>query len=234
MQNSQLFTFFLQRVHCVEVKSAVDVEMFTALPDSASSLFTATQTANGCTGHDACRRCSEYTMAVILFITFLAVSRHHAQAFWAVLLRVSKLNSRLNWLAGASILPDRPRAHVTSMASTGNKFVITLIYLGVYLYTSNSVCNLPFFPLTGANSSWSYSRSRHDARSSSHQTLLPAGKQDVELGGEEKNDGTEPERRAHTVSGAAVLSYRHRVSADTDTLFKCDINQCMPTLSLML
>ena len=25
---------FLQRVHCVEVKSAVDVEMFTALPDS--------------------------------------------------------------------------------------------------------------------------------------------------------------------------------------------------------
>ena len=101
-----------------------------------------------------------------------------------------------------------------------------------YNYTSYSVCNFPFFPLTGANSSWSYSRSRHDARGSSHQTLLPAGKQDVELGGEEKNDGTEPERRAHTVSGAAVLSYRHRVSADTDTLFKCDINQCMPTLSL--
>ena len=41
------FSHFLQRVHCVEVKSAVDVEMFTALPDSASSLFTATQTANG-------------------------------------------------------------------------------------------------------------------------------------------------------------------------------------------
>ena len=54
-------------------------------------------------------------MAVIFFLTFLAVSRHHAQAFWAVLLRVSKLNSGLNWLAGASILPDRPRAHVTSM-----------------------------------------------------------------------------------------------------------------------
>ena len=59
------FSHFLQRVHCVEVKSAVDVEMFTALPDSASSLLTATQTANGCTGHDARRRCSEYTMAVI-------------------------------------------------------------------------------------------------------------------------------------------------------------------------
>ena len=57
------FSHFLQRVHCVEVKSAVDVEMFTALPDSASSLFTATQTANGCTGHDARRRCSEYTLA---------------------------------------------------------------------------------------------------------------------------------------------------------------------------
>ena len=40
------FSLFLQRVHCVEFKSAVDVEMFTALPDSASSLFTATQTAN--------------------------------------------------------------------------------------------------------------------------------------------------------------------------------------------
>ena len=40
------FSHFLQRVHCVEVKSAVDVA---ALPDSASSLFTATQTANGCT-----------------------------------------------------------------------------------------------------------------------------------------------------------------------------------------
>ena len=64
------FSHFLQRVHCVEVKSAVDVEMFTALPDSASSLFTTTQTANGCTGHDARRRCSEYTMAVI-FIPYL-------------------------------------------------------------------------------------------------------------------------------------------------------------------
>ena len=64
------FSHFLQRVHCVEVKSAVDVEMFTELPDSASSLFTATQTANGCSGHDARRRCSEYTMAVI-FIPYL-------------------------------------------------------------------------------------------------------------------------------------------------------------------
>ena len=59
------FSHFLQRVHCVEVKPAVDVKMFTALPDNASSLFTATQTANGSTGHDARRRCSEYTMAVI-------------------------------------------------------------------------------------------------------------------------------------------------------------------------
>ena len=133
---------FLQRVHCVEVKSAVDVEIFTALPDSMSSLFTATQTANGCTGHDARRRCSEYTMAVILFLTFLAVSRHHARAFWAVLLRVSKLNSRLNWLAGASILPDRPRAHVTSMASTRNtKFVITP------LHGKSSEVQPPNFPL---------------------------------------------------------------------------------------
>ena len=124
MQNSH----FLQRVHCVEVKSAVDVEMFTALPDSASSLFTATQTANGCTGHDACRRCSEYTMAVISIHYLLGSVSPHARAFWAVLLRVSKLNSRLNWLAGASILPDRPHAHVTSMASTGNKFVITPLH----------------------------------------------------------------------------------------------------------
>ena len=51
MCQNHKFSHFLQRVHCVEVKSAVDVEMFTALPDSASSLFTATQTANGCTGH---------------------------------------------------------------------------------------------------------------------------------------------------------------------------------------
>ena len=65
-----MFPHFLQRVHCVEDKSAVDVEMFTALTDSASSLFTATQTANGCTDHDARRRCSEYTMAVI-FILYL-------------------------------------------------------------------------------------------------------------------------------------------------------------------
>ena len=64
------FSHFLQRVHCVEVKSAVDVEMFTALPDSTLSLFTATQTANGCTGHDARRRCSEHTLAV-LFIPYL-------------------------------------------------------------------------------------------------------------------------------------------------------------------
>ena len=56
------------------------------------------------------------------------MSHHHARAFWAVLLRVSKLNSRLNWLAGASILPDRLCAHVTSMASTGNKFVITPLH----------------------------------------------------------------------------------------------------------
>ena len=57
-------------MHCVEVKSAVDVGMFTALPDSASSLFTTTKTANGCMGHDAHRQCSEYTMAVI-FIPYL-------------------------------------------------------------------------------------------------------------------------------------------------------------------
>ena len=134
---------FLQRVHCVEVKSAVDVEIFTALPDSMSSLFTATQTANGCTGHDARRWCSEYTMAVILFLTFLAVSRHHARAFWAVLLRVSKLNSRLNWLAGASILPDRPRAHVTSMASTRNKFVITPLHGKYPIYKHHALGATP-------------------------------------------------------------------------------------------
>ena len=70
MPNSQVFTIFWQRVHRVEVKSALDVEMFTALPDSSSSLFTATQTANGCMGHNAHRRCSEYTMAVI-FIPYI-------------------------------------------------------------------------------------------------------------------------------------------------------------------
>ena len=65
-------------MHCVEVKSAVDVEMFTALPDSTSSLFTTTQTA---------------IMAVRAMVP---IDDAPARAFWAVLLRVSKLNSRLN------------------------------------------------------------------------------------------------------------------------------------------
>ena len=79
-----------------------DVDSITWQP---SSLFTVTQLANGCTGHDTRRRCSvscsEYTMARIFILTFLVVTRHHTQAFWAVLLRVSELN----WLAEASIYP---------------------------------------------------------------------------------------------------------------------------------
>ena len=115
-------------MHCVEVKSVVDVEMFTALPDSASSLFTATQTANGCTGHDARRRCSEYTMAVI-FIPYLLGSVSPPRVSFLgsfVTCKQAKLEAKL--ASEASILPDRPRAHVTSMASTGNKFVITPLH----------------------------------------------------------------------------------------------------------
>ena len=131
-------------MHCVEVKSAVDIEMFTALPDSASSLFTATQMANGCTGHDARRRCSEYTMAII-FIPYLlgSVSLPRASFLGSFVTCVSKLNSRLNWLAGASILPDRPRAHVTSMASTGNKFVITPLHGKYPIYKHHALGATP-------------------------------------------------------------------------------------------
>ena len=83
--------------------STVDVEMFTALPDSASSLFTATQTANGCTDHDARRRCSEYTMAVI-FIPYLLGSFSPPRASFLgsfVTCKQAKLEAKL-----AYILPD--------------------------------------------------------------------------------------------------------------------------------
>ena len=82
------------------------------------------------------------------------MSRHHVRDFWAVLLRVSKLNSRLNWLAGASILPDRPRALVTSMASTGNKFVITPLHGKYPIYKhrpSGSVLVNRIYPSQGCN-----------------------------------------------------------------------------------
>ena len=67
-------------------------------------------------------------MAVIFIHYLLGIVSPPRASFWAVLLCVSKLNSRLNWLAGASILPDRPRAQVTGMASTGNKFVVTPLH----------------------------------------------------------------------------------------------------------
>ena len=114
-------------MHCVEIKSAVDVEMFTAMPDSASSLFTATQTANGRTGHDARRRCSEYTMAVI-FIPYLLGSVSPPRASFLgsfVTCKQAKLEAKL---ASWSVHFTRPRALVTSMASTGNKIVITPLH----------------------------------------------------------------------------------------------------------
>ena len=114
------FSHFLQRVHCVEVKSAVDVEMFTAFAWQRVEFIYRDPDSKCCTGHDARRRCSEYTMAVI-FIPYLLGSASPTRA--------SFLGSfGLNWLAGASILPDRPCAHVTSMASTENKFVITPLH----------------------------------------------------------------------------------------------------------
>ena len=103
------FSHFLQRVHCVEVKSAVDVEMFIALLDSASSLFTATQTANGCTGHDARTRCSEYTMAVIVIPYLLgSVSPPYASFLGSfVTCKQAKLEAKL---ASWSVHFTRPTA----------------------------------------------------------------------------------------------------------------------------
>ena len=109
------FSHFLQRVHCVEVKSAVDVEMFTALPDSASSLFTTTQTANGCTGHDARRRCSEYTMAVIFIPNLLGSALPPCASFLGsfVTYKQAKLEAKL---ASWSVHFTRPTACTRDVA----------------------------------------------------------------------------------------------------------------------
>ena len=89
-------------------------------------------------------RCSEYTMAVI-FIHYLLGSVSPPRVSFLgsfVAFKQAKLEAKL---ATASILPDRPRAHVTSMASTGNKFVITPLH-GKY---PSQGCNNIYVKTTG-------------------------------------------------------------------------------------
>ena len=130
--------------------------MFTALPDSASSLFTATQTANDCTGHDARRRCSEYTMAVIFILYLLGSVSPPRVSFLGsfVACKQAKLEAKL---ASWSVHFTRPTA--CTRDEYGFNFVITSLHGKYPIYKhhvlgatpSGSVLVNRIYPSQGCN-----------------------------------------------------------------------------------